>query len=342
MRSPGNTVPPPFVVLPSPFAPLPTTQPAALPPPPPDPVAVELAALRATAGTAGEALWPGFGSAPFGMLVIQRDQESLLCQPSVPPGFSFAGRDPATGCNRFVRPRTGLPAGLLAAIPIFGPPSTIVMGTRDATGLSPMRWRSTVFHEHFHQWQAELPGYYGRVAALDLAGGDETGMWMLSFPFPYDDAAIRAAYYNAAQALADALEARRTQGFPTRVAQYVEQRRALAAAAGERNWRYLEFQLWQEGVARWTEIALGRNSDDWATRMDAEAREQEVIGGLQHPDLERQRRLVVYELGAGEAMLLEACGTGWRSRYATLLALGPLVEEAAVACRGRGTTTVAR
>jgi len=340
-------------VLPSPLAPLPAAQPgpgpAPLPPrppniaaAPPDPFAVELAALRTTAGAAGESIWPGFGSAPFGMLVIQRDQESLLCQPSVPPGFSFAGRDPATGCNRFVRPRTGLPEGLLAAMPIFGPPSTIVMGTRDATGLSPMRWRSTVFHEHFHQWQSELPGYYGRVAALDLSGGDSTGMWMLNFPFPYDDPAIRAAYYQAAQALGDALEARRTQGFPTRVAQYVERRRALAAAAGERNWRYLEFQLWQEGVARWTEIALGRNSDDWATRMDADAREQEVIGGLQHPDLERQRRLVVYDLGAGEAMLLEACGVGWRARYPNVLAMGPLVEEAAMGCRGRGPGTVAR
>ena len=291
--------------------------------------------MRAIARTAGEALWPGFGDAPFGFLLVGRDQELLLCQPSPPRGFTPAGRDETTGCDRLVRRRTGLPEGLLAAMPIFGPASTIVMGTRESTGLTLLRWRAAVLHEHFHQWQTALPGYYARVAALDLAGGDPTGMWMLSFPFPYADPAIATAYSQAAQALADALEARRTGAFPARVAQYLERRRALAAAAGERNWRYVEFQLWQEGVARWTEIALGRNSDEYATRMDAAAREQEVIGGLRHPDMARVGRLVVYALGAGEAMLLEACGPAWRARYPTLLAMGPMVEEAAANCQAR-------
>jgi hypothetical protein len=302
-----------------------------------DAIGAELARLRETARTSGEALWPGYGSAPFGFLLVGQSQEVLLCQPAPPPGFAPAGRDEAVGCDRFVRPRTGLPEGLLAAMPLFGPPSTIVMGTRESTGLTVLRWRATLLHEHFHQWQTALPGYFARVAALDLAGGDQSGMWMLNFPFPYADPTIGAAYYQAAQALADALEARRTGHFAAKVAAYVERRRAFAAASGERNWRYLEFQLWQEGVARWTEIALGRNSDDWATRMDAAAREEEVIGSLRHPELSRQGRLAAYAIGAGEAMLLEACGPGWRARYPTLLAMGPMVEEAATSC-GRPAT----
>ena len=44
---------------------------------------------------------------------------------------------------------------------------------------------------------------------------------MLNFPFPYADPTIGAAYYQAAQALADALEARRTQAFRARIVQYV-------------------------------------------------------------------------------------------------------------------------
>ncbi len=304
--------------------------------PSPDGIGAELASLRETARTQGEALWPGFGSAPFGFLLVQGEQEILLCHPNMPAGFSRDGADPASGCDRFVRPRSGLPDVLLAAMPLFGPPSTIVMGTPETTGLNPARWRSTILHEHFHQWQSHLAEYYARVAALDLAGGDETGMWMLNFAFPYDRPEVGAAYASAAQALLAAIEARGTEAFRARLADYAGRRRAFAAAAGERNWRYLDFQLWQEGVARWTEIALGRASADAAMRAEAEAREAEALAELRRPDLARQQRLVAYPMGTGEAMLLEACGPGWRARYPSLLALGPLIEDVARECRAGG------
>ena len=41
-------------------------------------------------------------------------------------------------------------------------------------------------------------------------------------------------------------------------------------------------------------------------------------------------------MGAGEAMLLEACGPGWRAHYPRLLALGPLLEEAGRSCPNAG------
>ena len=291
----------------------------------------DLAAIRREARSSGEAIWPGYGSAPFGFLLIDGNTETLLCQaPS--PGFTPAGRDEATGCERHVRPRSGLPEGLLAAMPVFGPPSTIVMGTPQATGLAPARWRLTILHEHFHQWQSSLPAYYERVAALDLAGGDETGMWMLNYPFPYDRPDLVSAYAAAAGALHEAIAARGTPRFLDRLGHYLERRRAFASAAGERHWRYMEFQLWQEGVARWTEIAIGRASADPALRAEAAAREGELIVELRRPDLAASGRTVAYPLGAGEAMLLEACGPAWRARYPQLLALGPLIEEAGRSC----------
>jgi len=297
------------------------------------PLEAEVAAVQRIARGPGEALWPGFGGAPFGTLLLERDREVLLCHPTSPPGFAPAGRDPATGCARLERPRSRLPAGLLAAMPLFGPPSTIVVGTPEAAGVSLARWRSSVLHEHFHQWQSALPAYYARVAALDLAGGDETGMWMLNFAFPYTDARTVAAHAAVSRALAEALEARGGRAFRRRLSRYVAARRAFAAAAGARNWRYLEFQLWQEGVARWTEIALGRAAGDPAAAAEADARERETLAELRSPDLAGQKRLAVYAMGAGEAMLLAECGNGWRARYPELLSLGPLVEAAGRRCR---------
>lgn len=297
----------------------------------------ELAALRTIAATHGEAIWSGFGTAPFGMLMIDSEQEVLLCHPSTPAGFTIAGRDTATGCDRLVRGRSSLPPSLLAALPIFGPPSTIVVGTAAATGVSPDRWRSTVLHEHFHQWQDALPDFYPRVAALDLADGDETGMWMLNFPFPYEDETVGRAFDDASQALAEAVAARGRADFTGKLDGYVVLRRAFATAAGERNWRYFEFQLWKEGTARWTEVAIGRASGNPAMIAEAERREGEIVDDLRRPDLNGKQRVVVYSYGAGEAMLLEACGPEWRSAYPTLLALGPLLETAAARCGARRT-----
>lgn len=300
---------------------------------PAEPLGPELASLRAFARGPGERIWPGFGEAPFGMLLLRERQELLLCHPAAPPGFTPDGRDEATGCARLVRPRGNLPAGLLAAMPVFGPPSTIVMGTPEATGLALPRWRATVLHEHFHQWQAALPDYYRRVAALDLAAGDETGMWMLNFPFPYAEPAAAAAFAGTSRALAAALAARGTRRFRARLADYLARRDAFAATAGERNWRYFEFQLWQEGIARWTELAMGRASTDRAMRANADAREAELVAMLREPDLPRYGRVAVYALGAGEGLLMEACHSPWRARYPQLLALGPLLRDAVRTCR---------
>jgi hypothetical protein len=300
---------------------------SAAPAAPPTALGPELAAIRTIAREQGNRIWPGFGEAPFGLLLLEPGGETLLCHPGAPPGFSDAGLDSATGCRRFVRPRGTMPANWLAAMPLFGPPSTIVMGTPASTGLARPRWRSTVLHEHVHQWQAALPDYYARVAALDLAGGDETGMWMLNFAFPYADAGAVAAHAAASRALAAALAARGTPAFRARLTDYLRLRRAFAAATGARNWRYFEFQLWQEGVARWTEIAISRLWPDPAMRAEADTYEREILAALAAPDLAGQQRVAVYPMGAGEAMLLEACGPGWRERYPSLLSLGPLFDE---------------
>lgn len=300
-----------------------------------DPLLADLATTQAFAAQGGEALWPGYGAAPFGFLLVRTDRETLLCREGGAPGFAAEGTDAATGCARYGRARSGLPDNLLAAMPIFGPPSTIVMGTPEATGRAREAWLHTVLHEHFHQWQSNLPDYYARVGALDLADGDTTGMWMLEFPFPYSDQTVGAVHAAASRALAAAIDARGSERFIPAFDRYLAARRALAAQVGERNWRYLEFQLWQEGVARWTEIQLGKGYPDDGVRASADVLEARVRELLADPDLAGRGREIAYPHGAGEAMLLEACGPEWRQAYPAALALGPLLEAARARCGRR-------
>lgn len=300
-----------------------------------DVVGPRLAQVRSFAKLQGEQLWPGYGAAPFDLLLIGRDSETLLCRDEVPKGFMSDGRDPATGCARSIRPKSALPAGLLAAMPLFGPPATIVMGTPESTGRTPADWTRTILHEHFHQWQYALPDYYTRVDALGLTDGDETGMWMLNFPFPYDDARLREDYAAASRALSKTLEARGKSGFLAAFDHFLEAREAFEKQAGAKNWRYLELQLWQEGVARWTEIELGRVHPDATVRAEAAALEIRTLERLRNPDLAQQRRELAYPFGTGQAWLLDACGSDWRKEYPRVLALGSLLKAARAGCGRR-------
>lgn len=305
------------------------------PPPESEAVGARVAQIRSFARDHGDRIWPGFGSDPFSFLLIDADSETLLCREQMPQGFTAAGVDPATGCRRFTRPRSKLPAGLLAAMPLFGLPSTIVMGTPAATGRTPTAWSRTILHEHFHQWQASLPGYYARTDALDLKGGDETGMWMLNFSFPYDEPQAGSDYATASRALAAALDARHKPGFLRAFDRYLAARRALETRVGARNWRYMEFQLWQEGIARWTELELGRSYPDAALRAETVDLTAATLRQLRNPDLRQQKRELAYAYGAGEAWLLQSCRYNWRKAYPDVLALGPLLKAVRANCAGR-------
>ena len=295
-----------------------------------------LAKARAFAAQDGERLWPGYGTTSFGFLLLTNEEETLLCRAEIPDGFSAAGTDQVTGCRRFIRARTELPDGLLAAMPLFGPPAVIVMGTPQATGHTEASWTRAILHEHFHQWQYAHPGYYERTSALNLAGGDRTGMWMLNFPFPYERADLVKAEADASHALAKALAARWTPRFYAEFDAYIGRRRAFAEAAGVRNWRYIEIQLWQEGVARWTELTLGKAFPDAEVKKSAAELEARTLAALRSPDLAAQKREFVYAYGAGEAMLMDACGNGWRRRYPVAIGLGPLLSESRMNCGRNG------
>ncbi len=278
----------------------------------------------------GNSLWLGYGNAPMGLLLVTKDKEILLCDSRTPDGFSAAKIETTLNCTQSEGPKSWRQPTFLAAMPVFGPPSVIVMGTPETTGKSLADWTLTIFHEHFHQWQGEIPDYYQRVDALGLSGGDETGMWMLNYPFPYNDAAANAAYNKAATALHDAINAN-FDSFTAKSKIYLEARREFAATVSPKDWRYFEFQLWQEGIARWTEIEVGALSGRKDLKAAAEALKNKTLQQLGDNMLSETGREAVYAYGAAEAMLLQRMNPHWRKCYSRQFELGALLAEKCVA-----------
>ena len=272
-------------------------------------------------------VWPGWERTPMPVLLVTDSAEYLVGHPRPTPDFAPLGWDSVLGREVFARSRR-FPPTLLATFPAIDATPTIVVGTAERTGKSSSEWVVTLLHEHFHQWQSSLPDYYGRAEALGLARGDTTGQWMLDYPFPYDSLPVQDAVKALAVSLARG-DSRET---------VARQRQALRRRLSPDDDRYLEFQLWQEGVPRYVEIAaaeaaagVGEPSEAFRRLRDympyaevADRLRGQLDRRLTELTLARDRRVSFYSLGGALALLLERSDRTWKDRYRQdLFALSP-------------------
>lgn len=289
----------------------------------------------------GDSLWPGWSDVPFAVLLVTTDREYLIGHPRPSGDFRPLGRDATLGAQVRYRGRT-YPPNFLATFPAVGGIPTIVVGRPETTGKGPTEWVLTILHERLHQLQMSRPDYYDGVNALGLAGGDTTGMWMLEYPFPYEDPEVRGRFVDASSRLLRSLETAGSDQFAERVEGYFAARARLREALKPEDFRYLQFQLWQEGVARYTEIRVAELAAEaeeppaafralagYRPYADVAASlRNEVMMALQSSMLADQRRVSFYPLGAATALLLDLVSPDWRNRYLSEpFALDPYHEE---------------
>ncbi len=281
---------------------------------------------RRLADALGSEVWPSWAT-PFELLLVGEAQEYLIGSRRSPDGFEELREDPELGPVA-VRPRV-FATQLEATMPAFGPPATIVVGTAKATDRSPTGWMLMLLHEHFHQWQMRSTAYFEAVAALDLAGDDTTGRWMLDYPFPYDSPPVVADYERVARALAGLLRRPADEDIASEAEALWDDYAAWLSELEDRDRRYLRFQLWQEGVARFVELRVAEKAGaGWKPSPSVTALEgfedfsaaacaawELLFEQLEEPDLPRRRRVSFYALGAGLALLLDRTEPTWKSRY---------------------------
>ena len=96
-----------------------------------------------------------------------------------------------------------------------------------------------------------------------------------------------------------------------------------------RDYRYFSFQMWQEGIARYTEyrtaLLASRNyqpSRSFRRLPDyqplgevAEQIKLGIVNDLRISQLADYKRVIFYALGAGEGLLLDRVNPRWRERY---------------------------
>lgn len=279
----------------------------------------------------GDRIWPNWHSAPFALLLVTPDYEYLVGHPNPSADFTATNADTLLGSPVFYRKRT-FPVQMQATFPAVNGVNTIVIGPAELTAdKTSTRWVLTVLHEHFHQYVYSQPGYYDAVTKLGLAHGDQSGMWMLNYPFPYDSARVQQAFTAMTHALLDALAQPDKRAQDAKAAVFRHAMAAFRRSAPDEAMKYFDFQLWQEGVARYTEIVLGElagkvytPSAEFSALPDfrsyasvaAEIR-RGVLNDLGSMSLEKLRRVVVYSTGAADALLLDRTKPAWKGDFLT-------------------------
>ena len=277
----------------------------------------------------GNHVWEKWDKAPFAVLLVTPENEFLIRHPQPSKDFTSIGYDSLLKSEVFFRKRVFNP-DLLATFPAVGGISTIVIGQAENTSKkTSTAWVVIVLHEHFHQLQYSQPNYYEDVNALNLSGGDQTGMWMLNYAFPYSSTEVKMQFNILSRLLAEALQAKPKKEFSAKAAAYLEARRKLEARLLPDDYRYFSFQLWQEGIARYTEYRIAelaarkyKPSKEFRALKDyqpfnsvADETLKNILKELTALELENYKRVAFYPLGAGEALLLDRANPKWKEQY---------------------------
>jgi hypothetical protein len=267
-------------------------------------------------------IWPDWDKVPAPLLLVTEKTEFLSHHAAPPREFTKIGED------LYARPRQ-FPTGLLATFPAFGPPSVIVIGEpKNTESKTSTPWLIAVMHEHFHQLQDAQPGYYAGVEGLGLSHGDQSGMWMLNYPFPYEKPEMTKGFSHLRDLLLAAVMEKNDDEFARLAKQYTAERKKYLAQLAPDDHKYFSFQLWQEGIARYTQImaaedaALYQPTEEYKGLGDFESfaayaarARQETLEDLRRADLAEWKRMVFYSFGATEGLLLDRLNARWKEEY---------------------------
>lgn len=262
--------------------------------------------------------WKEWASTPFSILLVEDEHEYVLNTRTADTSFFF-------GCDSIQFRQATMNKHFLATFPMINRQPTIVVGTPENTRKSPEGWIVTLLHEHFHQLQFTHPEYYTAQKKLGLDKGDQTGMWMLNHPFPYDRKEVVEVIRKMSTNLLNVYAEK--PGHGQILVHHKRLKAKLQQLAGQEHYTYFNLQLWQEGFSRFMEILL---LEDWIDNFDQVDQQafsrcqlldlltsyhKRIKKDLSSGDLADMKREYFYSLGAAEAMLIARTNPDWKVNY---------------------------
>lgn len=281
------------------------------------PVRVMIRDTREIVRRSGDEIWPDYSDITLPVQLVEPTREVLFCGQRA-AGFKAVDVDRVSGCGLQVRKRE-LPIDVAAASDLDNQ-QVIQIGLPSALGMSRSEWIVTLLHETFHQYQASLRGYNEAVSTVAQSLGQRGTDWILNYQFPYTDPTVVDAFADMNHCALVFLANRDPKHVARLVADYVRARHRAREAAGETAWQYYEFQVGQEGVARWTELKMARIAGHRDSRIaevvaDRWAGLSTSLRAISEQGINIWKRGSFYVFGAVEAEMLDQITPAWRHIY---------------------------
>ena len=278
----------------------------------------------------GEKVWKGWSNAPWALLLVTPKDEFLIRHQKPSSDFRLIGYDSLLKSDVYTRPRKFSPK-LLATFPAAGDATpVIVVGQAENTDAKTSTpWVFTVLHEHFHQLQYSQPNYYADVEKLNLSGGDKTGMWMINYQFPYSQKEVSDKFGSLSKLLIETYNSKNKSQRSEKLNEYQSKRKKFESILKTDDHRYLSFQLWQEGIARYVQYKTAQTaakkykpSKEFRALNDFTPFEKEAgnllrltFNELKEVNLAKSQRIAFYPFGAIEGLLLDKVNPNWKKNY---------------------------
>ncbi|MEO8210487.1 MAG: hypothetical protein ABI840_07990 [bacterium] len=276
----------------------------------------------------GEMVWKNSNDIPFAIILVTNENEYLINLSNPTDDFKSLGYDSIVTSEVFVRPRQ-FNKNLLATFPAVNGVSTIVVGLPENTSRPSMDWMVTILHEHFHQLQASKPGHYSDIDALGLRGGDNSGMWMLNYDFPYKEEKVDQQYKILTQSAKKTYLSIDNPDFEINLSNYLDERKKFKELLSKKDYKYFSFQIWQEGLARYSEIKFAEFLKDFYTPSNELMKLNDYVSPdsfytrilnrllrrADFQDLANDKRDCFYTLGALEGLILDKVNPQWKDLY---------------------------
>ena len=277
----------------------------------------------------GEQIWNGISKVPFTIILVSDTIEFLVYHPYPSNDFTLLGYDSLLQSNVLYR-KAQFNKHFLATFPAVNGVNCIVVGTPENTGKTSTQWIITLLHEHFHQYQYTYPDYYANVDKLGLAAEDKTGMWMLNYPFAYADININERFNKYVKCLSRVVNSITQKTFWPNFKLYITEREKFKQLLDTNDYKYFSFQIWQEGLARYTEykflelLKTYKPSDGIKKLTDfipyskyENDLYQSELQLLTDLILNKHQRICFYTIGFAEGLLLDKLNANWHDSYLT-------------------------
>lgn len=272
----------------------------------------------------GDSIWKNISKTPLRILLITDSLEYLFYHNCPDSNFTLLKYDPLLNTNIYVRPKV-FPSFLQATFPAVNGEECIVVGNPKNTKKSDEDWIIMLLHEHFHLYQSANPQYSEIISILKHKIGDQSNSWMLDYEFPYNDTTINNLFKKYSHSIIEMYESLNKGNFKEKKRQFLIDQAEIKNLLSPNDYTYLQFQIWQEGIATYTEYkylkSLSNKSNLFKEEhaVDFSYKDEKLlknyISSLVENDLQNNKRNIFYSIGLLKGIIKDEKNPEWRMNY---------------------------